>query len=87
MSCVKGKATYPDLQTALVVRDQLIQRYGVPILAYQCQGGCLKWHLTTRPPTGRKIRRWNNIDTEKQMEAYNAKVSEAAARIQRAANQ
>lgn len=65
MSCAKGKDVYPDLQTALIVRDQLILVYSVPILAYKCLGGCLKWHLTTHWKTGKKVRIWNGLDTER----------------------
>lgn len=77
MSCAKGKDTFPDLQTSLVVRDQLILRYGVAFLAYKCMGGCEKWHLTTRPPTDRRIRRWNNINTDVQRKLYDALVEKA----------
>lgn len=70
MSCAKGKDVYPDLMTALIVRDALIQRYAVPTLAYKCLNGCLKWHLTTKWKSGRKIRIWNNIDTPDKLAKY-----------------
>lgn len=65
MPCVNGKDTYPDLQTALIVRDQLIKVYAVPMLAYKCQNGCQKWHLTTHWKSGRKVKIWNGLDTDK----------------------
>lgn len=77
VSCDESKATYPDHLTALVVRDQLIRRYGVPMLVYKCLGGCSKWHLTTKPRSGRKIKAWNHIDTAKGYEYYWALVREA----------
>ena len=64
MPCDGSKDTFPDLQTALIVRDELIKRYAVPMLAYKCLGGCLKWHLTTKQKSGKQVKRWNNIDTE-----------------------
>lgn len=70
MPCAEGKDTYPDLQTALIVRDNLIKRYGVPMLAYKCLGGCLKWHLTTKWKSDQRIKKWNNIATESSEISY-----------------
>ena len=70
MPCAKGKDTYPDLQTALIARDELIRVYAVPMLAYKCLGGCMKWHLTTQRKSGRKVREWNNIVTDEEVRKY-----------------
>lgn len=83
MSCVSAKASYPDLQTALIVRDALIQRYGRAILAYKCR--CQMWHLTTYPPNGRistKKRKWNNLFSLEQQTQYADMVSEARIRVE-----
>ena len=65
MPCDESKQVMPDLQTALVVRDALMERYGVPLLAYKCHGGCEKWHLTSHRKSGRMVRVWNNLDSDK----------------------
>lgn len=80
MPCDESKDTYPDLQTTLIVRDQLIKVYAVPMLAYKCLGGCLKWHLTTRKKSGQKVKRWNNLDTDTGIAAYWAMLLEAGYR-------
>lgn len=80
MPCASGKDTYPDLQTALVARDQLIQRYAVPILAYKCLSGCYRWHLTTHWKSGRMVRVWNNIETDWKLHRYWERVIDAGYR-------
>ena len=72
------------MQTAIVVRNALIQTFGIPKLIYRCPY-CALWHTTTyqKYPDGtfvhisRKTRKWNNLDTEAEQVLYQQMVNEA----------
>jgi hypothetical protein len=81
MLCESGKVIYPDLQTALTVRDAFIDQYAVPTLAYKCFPICQKWHLTTNRVNrniGHRKAAWNNLITARQRKAYDERIAQAA---------
>jgi hypothetical protein len=80
MPCNESKETFPDQATALLVRNEMIGRWGIPFLIYKCLGGCMKWHVTTKRAGGRKSRAWNLIDTETGLIKYWEMVREAGHR-------